>query len=295
LGNYSEVGKIAIRATFVCTLLLLPFVLALALWTESILVYLGQDATASRLAKEWVRIYLCGLPATIIFRVTQRFMGAQHIVWPMVYSAMLSSFVVHPILLHFLVDAFGFSGSALAVAATQNIQSILVLIYLKIKNLHHPATWPGLTRSYISEAIQNKTMLQFIKLGLGGVFSWSEWWFWETMCFTAGKFGVIPLCVHTVAYQLIPICWMVPFGTSIALSIRIGCILPVNASSAQKLASWCMVCSILWASFVAILVYILQPFLVPLLTTDNAVIEVRLLLHDVKANISNLFCDINKV
>eukprot|EP00978_Attheya_sp_CCMP212_P015494 scaffold39961_cov52-Attheya_sp.AAC.4 len=83
LGNYSEVGKIAIRATFVCTLLLLPFVLALALWTESILVYLGQDATASRLAKEWVRIYLCGLPATIIFRVTQRYLGAQHIVWPM--------------------------------------------------------------------------------------------------------------------------------------------------------------------------------------------------------------------
>jgi len=50
----------------------------------------------------------------------------------------------------------------------------------------------------------DKTELKiFLKLGLPGIFSMSDWWFWEYTCFMAGNIGVEELAAHTIAYNVI--------------------------------------------------------------------------------------------
>ena len=42
------------------------------------------------------------------------------------------------------------------------------------------------------------------------------------MCFIAGSFGVVSLCVHTIAYNLVPLMFMIPLGILIGLTVRMG-------------------------------------------------------------------------
>ena len=85
--HYDEVGRLAVRATAVGTILLAIPVIPLVFFTAHLLQALGQDAEASVLAQSWIRMYFLGAPANLAFRVIMRFLLAQHKPWPMVFSA----------------------------------------------------------------------------------------------------------------------------------------------------------------------------------------------------------------
>lgn len=192
-GNYAEIGRLAIRGFVMCSFLLLfPIV---PLWTciESVFDMLGQDALASHLAAKWIRMFLLGVPCTLVFRVTQSFLNAQQIVWPLVYASLTASILFHPICVRVCVAIFGFTGSGLAISITQCFMVAFLLIYLRINPVHKKESWPPLTYSFVMEAISPGPMMKFSSLSLGGVFALSEWWFWETVCFIVGSFGVVPL------------------------------------------------------------------------------------------------------
>jgi MATE family multidrug resistance protein len=177
--QYDELGRLAIRSFVVCVGLLIPPVVPLCTIMDWALVQLGQDPVASSLAASWIRVYLLGAPANLIFRVIQRFLVAQHQPWPPVYASVIPAFFLNPILLHTLVPAFGFTGSAYAIVITQWAMLFLLLLYLHLKPDYHPESWPGLKLSYLKEALQPRPLLRFLNLSLGGVLSLSEWWFWE--------------------------------------------------------------------------------------------------------------------
>lgn len=273
IGRYAEVGRLAIRGFAVSTFILIPPIIPLFLSMDSILDSFGQDRLASQLASEWIRVYLLGVPSVLLFRVVQRFLAAQNIVMPLVFGGMIGCFLVHPVFLRWLVPAGGFLGSGLAVVLTQTVQVLLVFIYLRVRKVYHPQTWPGLTYHYVQEAISPKPMLRFMKLSLGGVLSLSEWWFWETICFIAGRFGIVPLCVHTIAYQLIPVLFMVPLGMSIGMSVRMGSILSKDVRKAKRIAAWCVVFTSVLGGLIAMLVHFLRGWIVNLFTSDPEVIE----------------------
>lgn len=75
--RYNEVGRLAVRAVFVCTIMLIPTLFPLCFYMEWILEKLGQDPVVSSLAASWIRVYLLGVPANLVFRVSQRFLIAQ--------------------------------------------------------------------------------------------------------------------------------------------------------------------------------------------------------------------------
>lgn len=99
----------------------------------------------------------------------------------------------------------------------------------------------------------------------------SEWWFWEVICMLAGHLGVIPLCVHTVAYNLVPICFMVPLGISIGLSVRMGHVLAEDVRKAKLLAASCMGVTVVLALTLAFFLWHLQDPIMALFTNDDEV------------------------
>ena len=50
-------------------------------------------------------------------------------------------------------------------------------------------------------------------------------WFWEAVCVFAGELGVLDLASHTIAYNVIPLAFMLPLGLSIASTTRISTLL----------------------------------------------------------------------
>merc|ERR1711920_729280 len=106
---------------------------------------------------------------------------------------------------------------------------------------YHKETWPGFDFKFLKESLDWKECKTYVKLGIGGVLSLSEWWCWEILCFIAGKLGVIPLCVHSIAYQLIPLAFMLPLGISIGLSVRLGSMLTQDVNKAKSLAIYTMI------------------------------------------------------
>ena len=173
VGRYPEVGRLAIRGFVMCALLLVAPILPLCTIMESIFDILGQDPFAASLASKWIRVYLLGVPAMLLFRVIQSFLNAQHQVWPLVVSSTIACFVIHPVLLKFFLSDMGFLGSGAAISLTQYVMVGIVLLYLMRKPVHKAETWPGLSVDYMKEAIRPVPMLQFLSLSLGGVLSLS--------------------------------------------------------------------------------------------------------------------------
>ena len=272
-GSYNEVGRLAIRGVAMCVLLLIPPLVPLFTTMEWTFNQLGQDPVASKLASQWIRVYLLGVPAMLAFRVAQSFLNAQHVVMPLVTASVVSCFLVHPLLLRWLVPSLGFVGSGVAVSFTQTIMALIVFLYLYIKPEHHPQTWPGLSRKSVVESLQPQPVALFLKMSLGGVLALSEWWFWEINCFIVGSFGIVPLCVHTIAYNLVPLLFMIPLGISIGLTVRLGNLLATNLPRAKKVATWCMACTILIGAIVAGSLYLLRVPIVLLFTNDPEVLH----------------------
>jgi MATE family multidrug resistance protein len=90
----------------------------------------------------------------------------------------------------------------------------------------------------------------------------------------AGTFGVIPLCVHTIAYQLIPLLFMVPLGISIGMSIRIGTVLAHDVEKAKTIAKYSVALTCVVAVCMSTLLYKLKRPIVLLFTSDAEVIKV---------------------
>jgi MATE family multidrug resistance protein len=177
--RYDELGRLAIRSVVVCVVLLIPPIVPLCTIMDWALVQLGQDPVASSLAASWIRIYLLGAPANLLFRVIQRFLVAQHQPWPPVYASVVCAFVLNPILLYTLLPTMGFTGSALAIAITQWAMLFLLILYLHYRPVYHPESWPGLKLSYLKEALQPGPLARFYNMSMGGVLALSEWWYWE--------------------------------------------------------------------------------------------------------------------
>lgn len=214
--RYQEVGLLAQRAAAVCLLLFLPLS---ALWfnAEEILLYLNQPPASAAYTGRLLRVTVFSMPGTIIFEVQKRFLTSQSVVWPLAGVAVVVA-ALQPLFLLLFVQylGLGFDGVGLALCASQWACPLITWLYIRCFSPHNPATWTG----FDLKAIEVGGMVEFLRLGLPGILTMSEWWFWEVTCFTAGMIGAQALAAHTVVYNLIPIMFMLSFGFSMGVSIR---------------------------------------------------------------------------
>ena len=238
--QYSEVARLSIRAFCIgCGLLVVPIV-PLCFMLGRFLESLGQDSEASYLAQAWIRVYFLGALPNLAFRVIMRFLLAQQRPWPLVLASFIPAIFIHPFILPPLVSRVGLVGSAWSIVLVQWMTIILLLTYLRVHPAYVCETWPGISRPLIEKSLQWRQLGQFLRLSIGGILSMNEWWFFEIMCFVAGSFGVVSLDAHTVAYNLVPLLFMLPLGVSIGLSVRMGHVIADEAQRARSIAIWCI-------------------------------------------------------
>lgn len=270
-GNYREVGLIAMRGFAAGMAIVIPVNFLLVFFMEAILIYVGEEAEASRLATQWYRVYTLAIPFYALYTVTWKFLSSQEIMMPLVVSTLLSIFVILPAALHLLVPMMGLSGSALAVVIFQVAQAGLVLLYLAWKKPHHPETWPGL--SCWREALAWKPFVNYAKLGAGGILASSEWAWWELLTLMIGTLGVVPLSVHAIPTQVILTTFMLPYGIGIALAIRIGATLPTDYRRAKKLTIWSVIVSFVLFTIISVVMYMMREQICSLFSSDPDVLE----------------------
>jgi multidrug resistance protein, MATE family len=253
-GNYAEVGYLAVRGFAGSLLVVLPAMFLLDCFMGELLVAAGQDPDAALLAWRWYQIYSISLPFYALYEVTWKFLSAQNVMKPLVVCVLVSNLIVLPTALYFAGNAFGFLGTALAIVIYNVVQSLLLLLYLWYWTPHNAATWIGLTPSF-QAALQCKPFYAYMALGAGGMLASSEWIYWETLSLIIGRFGVIPLSVHTIPTQVIMVSFMGPLGLGIALSIRLGATLPNSVARAKRTVRDCLIFSFVVFGGMAVAMY----------------------------------------
>ncbi len=271
--DYEEVGIIALRGLFMCVVCLAVPVGFLMTCVKPIFTLLGQDAHVASLSDEWIHIYIWSVPFILCYRVIQRFLASQSIVIPCLVGAAISSLIVHPLCIKFWISKYQFVGSAMSIVVTQSIQLIITVLYIKYTKSYVQGTWKGINWRIIQKVFDRKGLLTYASLSFGGIIALTEWWYWECICFVAGRLGVIALCVHSVIYQIIPLVYMIPLGMSIGLSVRIGQLLPIDVNKAKILTVYAMLTVIIVALMVTALLYYNETWIVSLFTSEEDVMN----------------------
>jgi MATE family multidrug resistance protein len=270
--QYAEVGVLVQRATWLCMSMLPP---CLLFWwnMETILLFLNQPAGASALAGQFLRVFCFGLPPLVCFEVSRRFLGCQNITWPFCVITGVTALGAHPFFLWFFITycGFGFIGTPMAIVSSQWWMLLLTIAYIYFWQPHNPATWTGFSSR---QALEWRGVCRFLQLGLPGVLSMSEWWYWEVLCFMAGQFGTEALAAHTIAYNLIPLTFMVPLGVSIGCSTRVGTLLGEGDVATAKLVSrWSVGIGFTLIVIDAYLILLGRSSLIALFTDDVEVVK----------------------
>jgi MATE family multidrug resistance protein len=186
--------------------------------------------------------------------VTWKFLSAQEIIRPVVVASLLSTGIILPLALQRWTDDFGFVGSAYANGFNLVCQAGLLLLYLAWKRPHVAESWPGVCSGW-KDAMHWKAMKLYLLLGIGGMLAQSEWIYWETLSLMIGTLGAVPLAVHSIPTQVLNLTFMVPLGIGIALSIRLGSILPRSVARAKRLALGCFVASTVLIIIMTVFMY----------------------------------------
>ena len=178
-GNFQEVSRLSMRGFLLCIVVLAPLVTMLCTYFKPLFLALGQDETVVDLAAQWLWYYVLSLPAVLLYRVIQHFLGSQGIVMPLVRVNLLACFLIHPLGLYFLVPAYGFVGSAMAWVVTRTMQSVLLILLLHLERPYHPETWTGTAMlcdsNFWKDVMGGKAMLEYARLSIGGLMILSEW------------------------------------------------------------------------------------------------------------------------
>ena len=95
----------------------------------------------------------------------------------------------------------------------------------------------------------------------------------KRICFIVGTFGIVPLVVHSIAYNLVPLLFMPTLGMSIGLTVRMGHVIAYDIVKAKLLASWCMFFTVVFGAILSTVLYIFRIEIAMLFTDDMEVVE----------------------
>mmetsp|Transcript_21607 Transcript_21607/g.60145 ORF Transcript_21607/g.60145 Transcript_21607/m.60145 type:complete len:509 (-) Transcript_21607:64-1590(-) len=270
-GNYKEVGLLCMRG-FLASIVLLAIVnVPLVFHMRPLLETLGQDHDTAMYASQWYSIFAISLPFFSLYNAIWKFLAAQNIMMPTLCSCLISCLIILPITLILFTEWYGFIGSAYAFLVFQISQAMILVFIVWWKQPHELRTWPGL-RCW-RELLNYERFVEYVSLGAGGMLAQSEWVYWEALGLIVGMLGVIPLSVHTIPTQIIFALSMCPFGTGMALSIRMGVLLPINVQRAKLLVAVTMTIATVCYFITSVLVYIFRFELFSIFTTEQEVID----------------------
>uniref|UniRef100_A0A8D2L491 Multidrug and toxin extrusion protein n=1 Tax=Varanus komodoensis TaxID=61221 RepID=A0A8D2L491_VARKO len=270
--NVKRVGTILQRGVVILLLFCFPC-WAVFINTERILLLCKQDPEVSRLTQVYVMIFIPALPVSFLpcLRGISLLLcppGSQVILLPQVVTGVVANVLnvgMNAVFLHLL--ELGVVGSAWANTLSQNLQAILLFLYVWCKKIHKE-TWGGWTLECLQE------WGSFIRLALPSMLMICiEWWTFEIGGFMAGEaVGVVELGAQSIIYELATIAYLLPQGMSVACSVRIGNALGAgDAEQARKSCVTGLLCTGAFAVVFAGLLGAMRNVVAYIFTSDRCV------------------------
>ncbi|KAI8915743.1 mate-domain-containing protein [Gorgonomyces haynaldii] len=224
-SDKTVLGKHLQRGIVLMLLLSIPISI-LWLFTEPILLLVGQDPEISRLSGIFSRWMIPGLFPFLVGDCLRRYLQGQEIMNASMYITLIAS-PINFFLQWFLVwspYAIGIIGAPIATSITNVLVPLMLIIYVRFFN--GSQGWGGWEWK---EALDWKQILLQTELGIPGVaMLCSEWWAFEILALAAGLFGDAVLAAQTIVLQTCSLVYCLPLGLSIATATRTGNCLGAN-------------------------------------------------------------------
>lgn len=225
-GHKTLVGLQLQRMVYFLLLLLIP-VAAIWLNAEPILASMIEKDSA-KLAAQYLRVILLGTPAYAMFESGKRFVQAQGLFHATTYVLLIAA--PANVLLNWLFVwklGWGFIGAPLAVATTQNMLPLLLLLY--VWKVDGRQAWGGFKKA----ALRNWGPM--VRLALPGmVMVVAEWFAFEILTLASGRIGVTHLAAQSVLVTVTSTTFQIPFPLSIAGSTRVANLIGAKLVDAAK-------------------------------------------------------------
>ncbi|KAK0721695.1 mate-domain-containing protein [Lasiosphaeria miniovina] len=226
-GHKHLVGLQAQRMTWLLWILMVP--IAFLWWfSEPILRVLVPGEETAALAALYLRVLIIGMPGVAAFESGKRFVQSQGLFHATTYTLLIGaplSFLQN----WFFVFKLGwhFAGAATAMAVTQNLLPILLILYVRF--FEGSQCWNGFSK----KAFRNWGPM--IKLALPGmIMIEAQFSVLEILTIAAGQFGTAQLAAQSVLITITSTSFNIPFPLAIATSTRVANLIGANLSDAAR-------------------------------------------------------------
>lgn len=238
--------------------------------TTPLLLQLGQNPEVAKLAGDYILIMVPGMFCFFINITLTKYIQCQNIVLPTMYiscAALVCCGVLHMFFVHYL--DLGTQGSALAHSICHVIILVLTILYIFISGMYKK-TWQPIS----SECL--KDWGSFLKLASSGLLMLCTVGLtWEAGIILSGLLGTIEQGAQAVVFNVRLMTFMLPLGTGIAASIRVGQNLGAkNADAARKSAFTAFFTVLMISLCTGLLCYCLRFKISYLITSDPKIGDV---------------------
>lgn len=233
----------------ICFLMLL-FLPLIALWMYSteLLAMMIPEYRSAELAGMYLKIYLLGVPAFIIFEGGKRFVQAQGLFQATTYVLLIAApcnvffnwfFVWHL--------GLGFIGAPISIVITQNMLPTLLFLYVYF--VDGKQCWGGFSKralsnwgesSHSSLALcewhdTNLNLGPMTRLSIPGmIMVEAEWFAFEILTLATGQFGSSYLAAQSILITITSTTFQIPFPIAIAASTRVANLIGAGLVDASK-------------------------------------------------------------
>ncbi|KAK4096158.1 MATE efflux family protein [Parathielavia hyrcaniae] len=229
-GHKHLVGLQAQRMTWLLWILMVP--IALLWWfSEPILAALVPSKETASLAATFLRVLIAGMPGVAMLESGKRFVQSQGLFKATTYALMMGaplSFLQN--WLFVFKFGWGFVGAAAAMAITQNLLPLLLVLYVWL--VDGSRCWNGFSR----KALRNWGPM--IKLALPGmIMIEAQFSVLEVLTLCAGQFGTSQLAAQSILVTVTSTSFNIPFPLAIATSTRVANLIGADLSQAAKVTA----------------------------------------------------------
>jgi MATE family multidrug resistance protein len=198
-------------------------IMAFPLQGETILLALGQAGEPARLAQNYMFGLVWGVAPALWFMALRSFMGAvnrpEPVLWITLAAIPINALLVYPLLYGaWGLPALGLFGAGLATSLV-NLGSFLAGLWFTTRKA------PFRDYHMLSQLwrIDWSLMRQIILIGAPMSLAFLlEYGLFSTAALLMGLIGTAALAAHQVALQIVAILYMIPYGISMAATVRVG-------------------------------------------------------------------------
>ncbi|MDA5094252.1 MATE family efflux transporter [Aliiroseovarius sp. KMU-50] len=219
-GDDTRVRRVT-RMGFWSSMIIATLVMPALWWSEPLLLAIGQEASLSATAQDYLRIMGWGLYPALGIMVLRSYLSALERTKVVLYATLFAA-VLNTVLNYALIFGnFGFPEMGVRGAATAslivNLVTFLVLALYAVRVLPEHTLFQRVWRpdwEALREVVRMGTQIGLTSLAEAGLFSAST--------VVMGWIGTLELAAHGIALQIVSAFFMVHIGLSNAATVRAG-------------------------------------------------------------------------